>query len=35
MLKVCVIPCLDVEDDPLRPQPRGGEDAQNRKAAVL
>jgi hypothetical protein len=34
-LETRVIPCLDVEDGPRRPQPRSGEDAQWGKAAVL
>jgi hypothetical protein len=33
-LKARVIPCLDVKDGPRRPQPRSGEDARSRKAAV-
>jgi hypothetical protein len=35
MLKVRVIPCLDVKDAPRRPQPRSGEDAPSEKVAVL
>jgi hypothetical protein len=34
-LKARVIPCLDVKDGPCRPQPRSGEDAHPKKAAVL
>lgn len=33
-LKARVIPCLDVKDGPHCPQPRSGEDMQNRKAAI-
>jgi imidazole glycerol phosphate synthase subunit HisF len=33
-LKYRVIPCLDVKDGLRRPQPRSGEDAQERDEAV-
>jgi len=33
-LKYRVIPCLDVKDSPRRPQPLGGEDAQEKRKAV-
>lgn len=35
MLKVRVIPCLDVKGGPRRPRPRSGEDAQTREEAAL
>lgn len=34
ILKAHVIPYLDVEDMPRRPQPRSGEDVQTQKEAV-
>lgn len=34
-LKARVIPCLDVEDSPRRPQPQRGEDAQDKKKEAV
>lgn len=34
-LKTRAVPRLDVKDMPRDPQPRGGEDAQTKKEAVL